>query len=220
MSDNLTGLGRLHLRDDRDRNHLMPVRSSTLVRKTWATPAAWDQGATSMCVAYGTNRFLASSPVRNKTFDFNWLYKEAQKLDQWPGENYDGTTVRAAFKVLQREGLVSGYSWAFTLEPVIDHVLEVGPVVMGTSWFRDMFTPNRWGYLEITGQDDGGHCWTIVGADRARRNPDSSFGAVRMVNSWGPGWGEKGRAWVTFKDLETLIRLDGEAAVATEVLKP
>jgi C1A family cysteine protease len=223
MTNALAGLGRLRMPDDRDRAHLIPRRATNVIRKTWVTPPAWDQGATSMCVAYGTNRFLASSPIRNKTFDFMWLYKEAQKLDQWPGENYDGTSVRAAFKVLQREKLVSGYQWAFEVEPVIEHVLTVGPVVMGTSWDDSMSNPGRGGYIgpgPNFAASTEGHCWTIIGADRKRINPDKSFGAVRMVNSWGTGWGEAGRAWITFRDLDTLIKQDGEAAVATEVLKP
>jgi C1A family cysteine protease len=38
-----------------------------------------------------------------------------------------------------------------------------------------------------------------------------------MVNSWGPGWGQNGRAWITFKDLDRLIKAEGEAAVAMEM---
>jgi C1A family cysteine protease len=40
-----------------------------------------------------------------------------------------------------------------------------------------------------------------------------------MQNSWGKGWGQKGRAWITFNDLEALIEDYGEACVATEIKK-
>jgi C1A family cysteine protease len=38
-----------------------------------------------------------------------------------------------------------------------------------------------------------------------------------MVNSWGTGWGLKGRAYLTFETLDRLIKMEGEAAVATEI---
>lgn len=173
-----------------------------------------------MCVAYSGNRYLESSPVRNKPYAFTWLYRQCQMVDEWPGEDYDGTSVRALFKVLKREGLVSAYQWAFTVEPVIDHLLEIGPVVMGTNWYMDMMDPDRWGYLQPTGQSAGGHAWAIVGVSKTKVNPDGSFGAVRMVNSWGPNWGrDAGRAWITFKDLGKLIDEDGEAAIGVEMQK-
>jgi hypothetical protein len=146
------------------------------------------------------------------------LYRECQLVDEWPGEDYDGTSVRALFKVLQRVGIVSEYRWAFECEAVIDHVLMHGPVVMGTSWHNDMFDPDRWGYIQPTGEIMGGHAWLIIGAARDRKNPDGSKGAVRMVNSWGPNWGrQQGRAWITFEHLDHLIKDYGEACTATEL---
>jgi C1A family cysteine protease len=38
-----------------------------------------------------------------------------------------------------------------------------------------------------------------------------------MINSWGSDWGQGGRAWITFENLDKLIKLQGEAAVATEI---
>ncbi len=220
--NNQAGHGRIRIVDERDHNHLMPRRASPVGRRTWWTPAPWDQGNSPMCVAYGTNRFLVSSPVRNKPFGFEWLYYEAQKLDEWPGENYEGTSVRAAMKVLQREGLISGYEWAFDARPVVDHLLAVGPVVIGTAWDAELANPDKHSYISpgpnFAAATDG-HCTVLVGADRIRKNPDGTFGAVRLFNSWGANWGDNGRAWVTFEDLDLMIRQGGEAAVATEVLK-
>ena len=39
---------------------------------------------------------------------------------------------------------------------------------------------------------------------------------MRAVNSWGEGWGQRGRFWLTFGDLDKLIKADGEACVAIE----
>jgi C1A family cysteine protease len=223
MNENLTGLGRRVSIDPRDRDHLLPraalARAADgITARYWFTPGeAYDQGATSECVAYSTCRFLVTYPIVNKPIEFTPFYKRCQQVDEWPGEDYDGTSVRAAFKILQADGLCTSYKWAFDVETVVNHVLSTGPVVMGTTWFLDMFTPDRHGYITPTGYPVGGHAWTIVGASRTRKNPDGSVGAVRMINSWGPNWGEKGRAWITFRDLQTLIDDYGEACVAQEI---
>lgn len=83
-----------------------------------------------------------------------------------------------------------------------------------------MFMPHdKTGYIAPTGPDEGGHAWLIIGANRNRGNPDRTKGAIRMINSWGDSWGsQRGRAWITFRDLDKLIQDDGEACVASEVI--
>lgn len=197
--------------------HLMTPATPTVTARTWYSPGVMDQGATSECVGYSGVKYLTTAPVYNKPLDPHELYKECQRTDEWPGEDYDGTSVRGLFKALKRRGLVSGYKWAFEYELVVNHILTAGPVVMGTVWPMEMFTPDRHGYIEPKGEDAGGHAWLIIGANRNRRNPDGTRGAVRMINSWGDGWAQNGRAWITFNNLDWLIKEDGEACVATEV---
>lgn len=217
----LTGHGRILSKDDRDLNHLMPLRAEArgINERYWWSPPAYDQGATSQCVAYSGVRYLTSGPVRNKPIPFDELYRQCQELDEWEGSDYDGTSVRGLMKAFKARGLVSEYSWAFELAPVIDHLLTVGPVEMGTTWSDEMANPTIWGYVTLSDIDEstGGHAWCIIGASRKRKNPDGTVGAVRAVNSWGTGWGDRGRFWLTFHDLEKLIKADGEAAVATEI---
>lgn len=173
-------------------------------------------------------KYLTAYPINNHPKEQpEDIYRECLKVDEWEGEDWDGgTSVRALFKVLKRLGYVSEYKWAFDAETVVNHLLTRGPVVMGTDWTRDMFTPDvRTGYISATGPNEGGHGYTLVAANRKRRNPDKSdehpegtIGAVRMVNSWGREWGpQHGRAWLTFSDLDKLIKADGEACVSTEL---
>ena len=213
------GLGRRVSRDERDLNYLLPRRASRARSRHWYSAGVMDQGGTSQCVAYSGVKYLTTAPVMNRPIDPVPLYRECLALDEWPGEDFDGgTSVRALFKALKKRGYVTEYRWALDAETIVSHVITTGPVVMGTSWHRDMFTPvTTTGYLEITGPIEGGHAWLIIGASRDRRNPDGTRGAVRMINSWGDGWGDRGRAWITLTDLETLVRDDGEACVATEV---
>jgi hypothetical protein len=44
------------------------------------------------------------SLLNRQRYDAPWLYHRAQQIDEWPGENYDGTSVRAGLDVLRTEG--------------------------------------------------------------------------------------------------------------------
>lgn len=62
----------------------------------------YDQGAEGACVGFGISRM--ASLLNRKRYDARWLYHEAQKVDEWPGEDYDGTSVRAGLDVLRTRG--------------------------------------------------------------------------------------------------------------------
>jgi hypothetical protein len=217
--------GRLWQKDDRDRRFLLvPDRRLALTRnfRFWYPGAALDQGAQPACVGYSSWKWLYSGPVKNRKMPFTalQLYKEAQKWDEWPGENYDGTSVRGAFKFLAHEGYVSEYRWAFDVQTILDYVLTVGPIVMGTSWYSGMMDPDRNMYVKVAGIVEGGHAYLFVGANRYRKNPDGTVGAFRILNSWGSSWGAKGRAWIGFDDVGKLMaEPDSEACAATEITK-
>lgn len=225
----LEGTGRLKPPDrDKDTEYLLerrPRAASGVVRRTHRSVGILDQGSTSQCVIYACDKYLTTWPIRNKGFktaeERAKIYREVQEMDEWPGidPEIQGTSVRAMFKWMKDKGYVSEYRWAFDCETVINHVLGTGPVEMGTIWDDGMSNPDKWGYIapNQTTADDSGHAWTIIGADRQKKNPDGTNGRVTMVNSWGTGWGLKGRAYVTFDNLDRLIKMDGEAAVATEI---
>jgi hypothetical protein len=216
-------LGRLPAVDERDRRFSMAAPRTERTFRNWMSPGdIWDQGNTSECVSYAANRWLAAHRVVNALpMSLHAFYKECQRNDEWPGEDYDGTSVRAAFKILKRLGYVERYDWAFEAEPVVRHILELGPVVVGTDWTESMFYPDRHGYIWPTGRIEGGHAWLVTAANRNRKNPDGTIGAVRCFNSWGAGWGSMGKAWVTTDTLNRLLaglsRWPGEAAAALEI---
>lgn len=218
--------GRLVAIDERDKRprYAMAAPPTDRTHRNWLSLGGpWDQGSTSQCVAYSSHRYLHTHPVVNRPWmPHADLYHQCQLVDEWPGEDYDGTSVRAAFKVFKTFGAVESYNWAFELEPVVRHVLEIGPVVMGTDWTDGMFDVDAHGYIWPTGDLAGGHAWLLVAVNRNRSNPDGTRGAGRLLNSWGR-WGHNssGRAWVAFHVLERLIAgLDqwpGEAAVGKEI---
>jgi hypothetical protein len=140
------------------------------------------------------------------------IYHEAQKVDEWAGEDYDGTSVRAGAKVLQAQGFIGEYRWAYDLDTLVETVLELGPVVMGTNWYEGMDEPDRRGYIHPSGRMRGGHAWLIRGVNRRERY----FG---MKQSWGTAWGNRGQARISFDAVDLLLMEYGEACLASEVRK-
>jgi hypothetical protein len=61
-----------------------------------------DQGSEGACVGFGWTR--AMMILNRRRYDAPWLYHEAQKVDEWTGEDYDGTSVRAGADVLRARG--------------------------------------------------------------------------------------------------------------------
>jgi hypothetical protein len=215
-------LGRLLQIDERNREHPLPRKKIPrgVRSRTWHDAGITDQGATSMCVGYSAHGWLRCGPVvNNPPFSPAELYKWAQENDEWEGEDYDGSSTLGVMKALKARGYISDYKWAFDAETLAAWVLTTGPVLVGTNWYRDMFTPLVGsGFIEPTGENDGGHEWRIVGVNLDKKCPDGTKGAVRMCNSWGKGWGQQGRAWISLEHLDQLIKDQGEAVTATEIL--
>lgn len=230
MSDLLVfpGGGRLRSVDKRDLDHLLPPPRSapgtptTKIYQHWRAPQALDQGKTSSCVGHGCHHLLLCSPIRNikNIPDPYQIYNEAQKIDEWAGENYDGTSVRAGIKVLVRHGFIESYKWAFDGPTAVNHILNVGPVVTGTDWTTGMMSADEKGFIYPEGKEVGGHCVIWVGANSQEKCPDGNIGSVTCLNSWGPNWSRKGRAKLSMKAFDDLIRANGEAAAVFEKLKP
>jgi len=212
------GIGRKFSPDPQDKKYTLPDAPNQIDRQFWSTPPAYDQGGSAHCVAYAGARYLASGPILNEPPPFETLYRECQELDEWPGNDYEGTSVRALFKVFKKRGLIDEYRWAFDATTVINHVLTSGPVVMGTVWNADMANPTLSGYITLgdVNEISAGHAWCITGADRKKLNPDGTTGALRAFNSMGDQWGDRGMFWVTFGDLDKLIKASGEACVAKQ----
>lgn len=209
------GLGRLPSAPD-DRDRLYPMRSlfgavPPVLTRHHRTGPVLDQGNTSQCVGYAFRQLLNTAPVMQQGGpSATDIYREAQRIDEWPGEQYDGTSVRAGAKVLHAEGYLSAYHWATRAEDVRDYILTSGPVVVGTDWLTDMFTPDKDGYLPVSGSFVGGHAYVLCGYSTGRS-------AFRIINSWGKGFGQAGRAWIRFDDFARLLSSNGEACAAVEL---
>jgi hypothetical protein len=209
--------GRAYKADQRDRKFLLETRATHRGARYWHANGWWgDQGATSQCVGYGWAHWLEDGPVTHggpsPIVQPLKIYTEAKQVDEWPGEDYAGTSVRAGAKVLQRLGFISEYRWAFTLSAVLNCLLERGPLVVGTNWYEGMGDPEErdHGFIRATGDLLGGHCYVLNGVNTKAEK-------LRVKNSWSRHWGNGGHAWLSFADFKRLLSEDGEACLATEL---
>src|SRR5688572_4651035 len=115
----MPALGRLPEFDNR--SYAYPIRTLLPTKQprsyTWRVGVNLDQGNEGACVGFGWAHELAARPVVVPAITNQLgldLYREAQVLDQWPGEDYDGTSVIAGAKAVQRRGHLTEYRWAFT----------------------------------------------------------------------------------------------------------
>jgi hypothetical protein len=205
--------------DDRSRNY--PIRKLVKGKKprsrTWSCTGVLDQGQEGACVGFACTHELMATPCRvpnmNAKFAREKIYWEAQKADEWPGGSYpgaspryEGTSVLAGVKQLQKLGYINEYRWAFGLQDLILALGWSGPAILGLEWRDSMFDPASCGYLHTDGVAVGGHCILAVGVNVADRY-------VVLQNSWGAAWGAKGRCKVSFEEMEELLAADGEACI-------
>lgn len=197
-------------------------------RRVWRRGAVLDQGQEGACVGFGVTQELISTPVRvqfdeaklpaaaprrPQPFAF-WLYHQAQRIDEWAGEGYSGTSVNAGMKMARNLGLIDSYRWAQTREDFRDTLVSVGPVVIAIPWHSGMYEAPG-GELRVSGQQVGWHCILVNGYDPSLAwNGQPRREMARLINSWGRGWGDYGSAWMTFDALWHLIDdNDGEMVV-------
>jgi hypothetical protein len=211
-------LGRVYVQDLRDNLFLIENRlkiiKTSLTSRYWDADGWWgNQGNTPQCVGYSWAHWIDDGPVKHNkrppTINPTLIYREAQKLDEWPGENYDGTSVRGGAKYLKNVGMITSYLWTYDINVLINTVLTRGPVVVGTNWYLNMFKPNKNGLIKVGGRNVGGHAYIINGVDTKKK-------LFRIKNSWGKNWGKEGFAFISFSDMKRLINERGEVCLAIE----
>lgn len=226
-------LDRLAEFDERSREY--PIRTllgttEVLRSYTWACDMYNDQGTEGACVGFGWSHELSARPkvISTDATAALEIYKRARQLDEWPGENYSGTSVLAGAKAVQErinsrgKSFMPEYRWAFGWEDTALAIGYHGPVVLGLNWYSNMWDVDENGFLHADGDVVGGHCLLARGIKAVRKDPalaghssnidlDKSY--VLLHNSWGKGWGVNGTAKLRLRGLNKLLQDGGDACI-------
>lgn len=202
-------LGRVPQFDERSRQY--PIRQLLptdipLRSYTWSLTTYLDQGTQPTCVGHAWAHELIARPKIHPEVNHDRamdIYYAAQKLDEWPGENYDGTSVLGGAKAVKDFGYAGEYRWGFSLHDALLAIGYHGPGVAGINWYDGMFYPDSNGFIKPTGPLAGGHAIIVRGISIPKQY-------VLLSNSWGRNWGLNGDCKLSFADFERLLKEDGE----------
>jgi hypothetical protein len=189
-----------------------------------------DQGREGACTGFGlaavANYLLRCrakratgaevAPVSPRMF-----YEMARRYDEWPGENYDGSSARGAMKGWHKHGVCTDKLWPYVVDDAgsltdpraqdagarplgayyrVNHkdlvcmhsaIAEVGILYATAMVHSGWMTPGADGLIHQTDTIEGGHAFAIVGFDRR---------GFWIQNSWGADYGRKGYVQVTYDD--------------------
>lgn len=187
----------------------------------WQEGIVLDQGSEGACVGFAwTGELLAQPEAPKKQPPFKHgnqlaksFYYEAQKIDEWPGEDYSGTSVLAGAKIMKQKGFIEEYRWCFNIADIRDAVISEGPVVLGVPWYSGMYQTSEDGRVILSGKKVGGHAILITGYNPKMKFGDKYLEVFRWRNSWGESYGINGSGWIEAKLLNKLIKEGGEACV-------
>lgn len=192
------------------KQHLMSKGASTMPRSyTWGCDLrTLDQGREGACVGFAWAGELSAKPkpiagVTNEQALI--IYRRAQVLDDYPGEDYSGTSVLAGVKVIKEQGYIKEYRWAFGVDDLALAVSRQGPAVLGIHWYSSMYQPVG-GTITVSGEVVGGHAILCVGYNVVGRY-------FILQNSWGADWGIAARCRISYADMDTLLKDQGEACI-------
>lgn len=202
-----------------------PIRPEAPYR-THAIPVL-DQGREGACTGFGlatvANYLLKTRSIRPDATSVSarMLYTMAKRYDEWPGEDYDGSSARGAMKGWHKHGICAGTLWAdedpepdLTAARAADAITrplgsyfrvnhkdlvamhsaisEVG-VLFATCRVHSGWMDIRSGETDIrfARESLGGHAFAIVGYDER---------GFWIQNSWGTDWGAGGLARIGYDD--------------------
>lgn len=206
----------------------------------WRPGRVLDQGREGACCGFAAAAELAATPQRVPRVTNGYalgVYREAQRIDQWPGENYSGTSVLATMKALRNRGLYGGFLWSFTVAQFAVG-LRKGPGVIGVEWRAGNYSTDRDAVIRPGGNVVGGHALCVLGFVSSGAELDADawqlleqlglVAGIRRVladptergvfvaqNSWGEDYGAGGLFLVPWSVMEAWCAAGWEAAHPT-----
>jgi|GEM_PF-1065821 len=201
--------GRLESFDERSRNWNIRkrVKQEVPITQKWVCAKLLDQGNTPKCVGYSGAHQAIATPVPQlwvTTETADQFYHGAQVHDEWPGEDYDGSSVLGLLKYWLSIGFCASGYWAFTLMEERLGIAYDSPEIAGTAWTTGMMNVDSNGFIHATGVNEGGHAYL-----RLWNVEEEEY--FMILTSWA-NWGINGTgmAKLSWSDAEKL-RHGGEA---------
>jgi hypothetical protein len=227
------GQGRLYLPDVRDRAfELTPKRLERLAKIApqptrklpWHIGPILDQGNTSECVVHAYLHFMQAAP---QVHEMGWArnqrterYDLARQRDGFPMP-HDGTTARAVLDIARERGEIAEYLWLYDEDTAKEYIKRRGLLMGGMDWFAGMFTPDKHGYVEPTGNVVGGHelAFRWYYPPTHKTYPDT----WEFPQTWGDEWGNKGIGRMkgdVFRYLIFALNGDLVSGIETAIVRP
>lgn len=180
-----------------------------------------DQGSEGSCVGFAATALKEFQEWREygKRYDFSerWIYEWAKEEDEFPGTDYEGTTIRGAMKALQKHGICPEELWPYVPgekgEP--DEEAAGRASIFKIKKYRSLTIPEKNIRLIKRGLHETGpvlagvavhSTWFDVGKDGIIKPSftqnilgyhailpvayDDKY--LKFKNSWGTGWGAQG----------------------------
>ncbi len=185
-------------------------------------PEVLDQGGSAACTGFALAAAIGLQyrrAGREERVSPRMLYEMAKRHDEWPGEAYEGSSLRGAIKGWANMGVCEAGYWPFRegrpgrltvrraknarrhtigayyrLRPEVSHyhaaLNEAGVIVVSARVHKGWDEPVD-GVIRPRREPDGGHAFAVVGYDER---------GFWVQNSWGRGWGRDGLALWTYED--------------------
>jgi hypothetical protein len=173
--------------------------------------------------AYVLQAEIRSRQGKSVTISARGIYTDAKRYDEWPGEDYEGSSASGAVKALKAVGAYLESDWPYArrtkpagakpaynvsayrrlegVEPILE-ALRDGHAVFATITTTPEFTdPAKDGTvtIKLPLQLEGGTSVAIVGYDSKR-------GTFTFANHWGTGWGRQGFGVIKDTDLAAILQ--------------
>ena len=217
--------------DTRSLNYKISQRSDLAVHqprsRNWRQFYWLNQGNVPGCTGWGECMVMGASPRSKRVDDLVAMarYHEAQKQDQWVGENYEGSSVLGAMKAGVLAGDFREYWWATRMVELLTGISHHNGMEWGTDWYTGYFYPDSDGFINPTGKVEGGHAYAVNGltvywqrgfyfAEIDERQADPLWWVkyinkhetyFRIDNSWGQRWNKDGSCKVRYEVVEDVM---------------
>ena len=183
-----------------------------------------NQGNEGACVGFAVAKAIEMVYKRTHqklNLSERWTYEHAKRFDEWPGTNYEGSSVRGGMKAAYKNGICLETFWpyrpnrkgrarAHAAEDAAKHKIKRyarvrgidnikaaihthGVVAAAAMVHEGWFKIRGNGVIPLNHRYDilGGHAFALVG-----------YGGVGfwVANSWGTRWGKNGFAVLSYRD--------------------